>query len=1217
MASISGETKTWHKISLDFTSPKVFTEEPDTFRDYRLDVTFTNQDTGEVIKIPGFFAADGDAANTSATSGNVWRANFNPPSEGEWIYEASFRAGNDIAVSTNPNAGQEVNLSGKTGSITVTPTDKIGDDFRAKGMILQDEGTHYLQHQGDGDYFVRGGPGIPENFLANQEIDGTKGGRHDFSTHARHYDGDGETWKNGQGNEVLGAINYLADDQDQNTMYVMLNTIGGDGQDVGPWVDDDLYGVQTHARSLQDAIDKTPGVNKDSFSTFDVSKLSQWETIFDHMDEKGIYKNILLQETENDQMLLGDGSTPVAGSSLSVEYMLYVKEMIARFGHNNGLQWNLGEENSNTQEELQDMAEYIKKVDAHDHLAVVHTFGHGRQGHEKVLKPLLGNEDFDGASFQLPESEIRDATIEYIKESKEAGDPWVISWDEDSSNNAIIEPGSNNPDSQNEVTLREGFWGHLTAGGSGGNWYFKGEPKPGADIHSALSHSFDQNMDDFTGFESVWGWTAAATEFFNQYIPFWEMETRDGLTTNEGDYVLAKEGEYYVSYLKYGQADDVKLDLRGQNGETFVVSWYDPRNGGDLIEAGTVSGGRIHDFDNPPNSVGKDWVLLARNVNSPEKPHAGKNYFNNSSNTDDTSLTTDINIDTNPGGTPTSNPPKTDYNLSNDTNKTSTNKGDAEMIYGGQNGKVLMDASSAKLNGPWKKNEGWVHYDTDQDNYSGSPNQNHVLELNFIPDRSGAQYVSFEAMRDKSLQDEGARWDEHNDAHMRVFNETTGEYVAWVDDDGGTHNSWIKVHFGGAYGVKQTAHKVDYVHSKGALEYNHAARFDAVAGDEYRIEIGGRSSGVQIDKVAVNHGSILHDLDGPVSPTTSGQQVAPQPQPQPEPEPPVSNDPVLVNKPAPVNKPDPVSNVDPEPQPPANDPGSSTAAPSAPIPGPGIAIDLYLVDSNTGQFKGKLGEHVKFNSNSEETIVAVPNGQVDRMEITVNNDVTQTEHVAPYAAFGDSNGDFEAGSFRSGLNEISVVAFDSNGNEIGSIQQEFIAHYGNDVPHPIEEPTPLPSPDDEPDFDFFIVDADSDTVLLEVKDGETYDHDIVKDYDNLAVVAIQDNGEQKLDIGSVVLDLNGNKITENVAPYASFGDLDGDVSGNGWSLDIGEEYTISAEAFSGIDGRGAFLGEEDLTFEFSNKDSKITETNSTISRTEADALEGLGLEVANNLILDF
>ncbi|MEO1307118.1 MAG: DUF5060 domain-containing protein, partial [Pseudomonadota bacterium] len=90
MATVTGETKVWHKVTLDFEAPQDFSEDPSTFRDYRLDVTFTNSDTGEVLTIPGFFAADGNAANSNATSGNIWSVNFNPPSEGNWTYTASL-----------------------------------------------------------------------------------------------------------------------------------------------------------------------------------------------------------------------------------------------------------------------------------------------------------------------------------------------------------------------------------------------------------------------------------------------------------------------------------------------------------------------------------------------------------------------------------------------------------------------------------------------------------------------------------------------------------------------------------------------------------------------------------------------------------------------------------------------------------------------------------------------------------------------------------------------------------------------------------------------------------------------------------------------------------------------------------------------------------------------------------------------------------------------
>ncbi|MEO1313388.1 MAG: DUF5060 domain-containing protein, partial [Pseudomonadota bacterium] len=602
MATVTGTLKEWHKVTLDFQSGATYSEAPATFRDTRLDVTFTNQSTGEVITVPGFFAADGNAENSNATSGNVWRVNFNPPSEGDWAYAATLRSGTNVAASTNPNAGTPVALNGANGSLSISETDKSGDDFRAKGMILQDEGTHYLQHQGDGDYFIRGGPGVPENLLATKDFDNTPTGRHDFSTHLSDFNTGDPTWDGGKGKAILGAVNYLAE-QGQNTIYVLTNTAGGDGQDVFPWADPDFSKVAKN-KTFDQAVNQTAGLEAEDFSVFDVSKLAQWEIVFDHMDEKGIYKNLLLQETENDQLL--NGGTDINGP-LDVERLIYMREMVARFGHNNGLQWNLGEENTNTPAEREAMASFLEEIDPYGHLVVIHSFP---SQIDQVYNPLLGYDDFDGTSFQTTAQNIRNETIEFRDKSAANGDPWVLAWDEDSSGNAIIDPGSNNPESANEKTLREGLWGSLTAGGSGVNWYLKG----------SSGHSFDQNIDDFKGFSSLWGWTEAATDFFNTYIPFWEMKQDDGATLNTNDFVMAKEGEYYVSYLGYGEAGDVRFDLRGQNGETFDVFWYDPRNGGAPISDGSVAGGSVQQVGGPPNAAGKDWVVFLRNADLPDRP---------------------------------------------------------------------------------------------------------------------------------------------------------------------------------------------------------------------------------------------------------------------------------------------------------------------------------------------------------------------------------------------------------------------------------------------------------------------------------------------------------------------------------------------------------------------------------------------------------------------
>ncbi|MEM9787294.1 MAG: cadherin-like domain-containing protein [Pseudomonadota bacterium] len=831
MATISGDQMTWHKITLDFEAPQDFSENPSTFRDYRLDVTFTNADTGEVITIPGYFAADGDAANSNATSGNIWRANFNPPSEGNWTYEASFRTGEDIAAKTYaeaPNAGTAVGfIDGDSGSFTVTPTDKTGDDFRAKGMILQDEGTHYLQHQGDQDYFIRGGPGIPENFLANKDFDNTGNGRHDFSTHVSDYKGDGETWDGGKGVAILGAVNYLAD-QGQNTIYMLSNTSGGDGQDVSPWT----FAAQNTPKN-------DGGLSAgeiDKFSTYDISKLSQWEIVFDHMDNKGIYKNLLLQETENDQQL--NNGTEVSGTTLDVERLVYMREMVARFGHNNGIQWNLGEENTNTNAQRADMAEYMKSVDGYDHLVTIHSYPNQI---DQVYNPLLDDADFDGASFQTNRNNIRDRIEEFRDKSAANGDKWVLTWDEDASGTGKLEAGDSNFDAPNQKGQRDAFWGTLTAGGSGGNWYIKDDN----------AFSLDQNYDDFTQHKALWTWTAAATDFFNTYIPFWDMKQADGLTSDNDDYVMAKDGEYYVIYLPYGEAGDVRLNLSGQGGEQFDVFWYNPRTGGDLIADGQVDGGGTVQIGGAPSDGGKDWVLLVRNVDAPELPTLPSGQQ--------------------PQPMPTPTPPAPGP----------VAPPASDGAFQGKDGTIVMQAESAEAQGNWRETtvdgETVLLWDAPSSNYN-KVDPDETLSYTFVTDEAGNYHIGLHSGRVKSAmgqselfeKDGKARTDTGNDAYVAVIDVATGEVVQ--------KPTKLFTGLGGSDRDLRFGSTFDANHNKSP------AVVTLEAGKEYRLEITGRSDGYALDMITLNKGGVLRDANAAESARIDGQ-APPPPQPPANPGP--------------------------------------------------------------------------------------------------------------------------------------------------------------------------------------------------------------------------------------------------------------------------------------------------------------------------------------------
>src|SRR5512147_1728085 len=83
--AITGERKVWHRVSLTFDGPPTGEEStPNPSRDFRLNVSFTHPASGASFTAPGFYAADGNAAETSAKSGNKWRVHFAPDRTGEW-----------------------------------------------------------------------------------------------------------------------------------------------------------------------------------------------------------------------------------------------------------------------------------------------------------------------------------------------------------------------------------------------------------------------------------------------------------------------------------------------------------------------------------------------------------------------------------------------------------------------------------------------------------------------------------------------------------------------------------------------------------------------------------------------------------------------------------------------------------------------------------------------------------------------------------------------------------------------------------------------------------------------------------------------------------------------------------------------------------------------------------------------------------------------------
>lgn len=565
----SGELKKWHKVTLSFDGPATSeTATPNPFTDYRLNVTFVNGST--YFTVPGYFAADGNAANSGASQGNIWRVHFAPNLTGHWNYVVSFRSGSNVVNSDDSQAGTAVSsLDGLTGSFTVSATDKKGRDHRGKGR-LQYVGQHYLRFAERGEYFLKQGADAPENFLAYDDFDNTPdygGRRKSWDAHLRDWNNGDPTWMGGKGKGIIGALNYLSQEGMNAFSFIPMN-IGGDDKNVFPYISDN-------------AGDRT---------RLDCSKLDQWEKVFEHADKIGMFLHFKTQETEN-ELLLDNGNMGTARK-------VYYRELIARFGHHLALNWNLGEEiNNATTTQKKAWAQFFYDTDPYHHHIVIHNMGNPHYD-------LLGSgSKLTGFSLQTNKSDfsaVHSRVKDYLARSAEAGKPWAVACDEPGDASHALRPDYDAGNSH-EDGRKNGLWGTLMAGGWGNEWYFGYQH----------DHS-DLTCDDFRSRDNWWDYCRIALEFFSSNsVPFWQMKNANVLSSADDDYCFFQQGKVYVVYLKNGGTTD--LDLRSASGD-FDVHWYNPRSGG-ALQVGSVTrvaGGDWVSLGVPPGSQAADWTILVR-----------------------------------------------------------------------------------------------------------------------------------------------------------------------------------------------------------------------------------------------------------------------------------------------------------------------------------------------------------------------------------------------------------------------------------------------------------------------------------------------------------------------------------------------------------------------------------------------------------------------------
>ncbi len=583
--TLEGNMKKWQPVTLTFEGPQMSEKDSvNPFLDFNLITHFYNEK--DTIPVYGYFAADGNAANTSAFSGNKWRVKFAPPSAGEWQFEAELLQGNEIGIA-GYRATTGKSLWKTSGEFEIALADSLARGFY-KGGKLAYVGKHYLEASETGTPFLKNGVGSPENFLGYFEFDGTfdnggaatptlNKGLHEYPNHEKDWRPGDPTWDILRGKSIIGALNYMAS-KEMNSLYFLVMNEHGDGDDVWPWT----------APNVQDR--------------YDVSKLAQWEIVFTHMDRLGIAMNIFTQETENDTIL--------NKGALGMERKLFYKELVARFGHHLGIVWNLGEETNRTPDQLKAYATYIRQIDPYKHPIAVHNHvrvtGKRMEGRpldpiKETLRPMLGYKDFEVPSVQMFDTtEVHSEIRKWRDLSEKKKRPWVVYLDEIGhwDIGVTTDTASNN---NYDMVMRSSLWGSLLSGGAGTSWYFGGLDTPNNDMAA----------EDFRTRDQWWTISNNARSFFQDHLPFWEMQGHDELLSNKKAFCFAKKNEIYVVYLPKKETTDLEI-----GDGSFTIAFYDPKGGGKLYDMPN-RGWEI----TKPNSVtlsaldGKDdmdWVIVIK-----------------------------------------------------------------------------------------------------------------------------------------------------------------------------------------------------------------------------------------------------------------------------------------------------------------------------------------------------------------------------------------------------------------------------------------------------------------------------------------------------------------------------------------------------------------------------------------------------------------------------
>ena len=236
---------------------------------------------------------------------------------------------------------------------------------------------------------------------------------------------------------------------------------------------------------------------------------------------------------------------------------------------------------------------------------------------------------------------------------------------------------------------------------------------------------------------------------------------------------------------------------------------------------------------------------------------------------------------------------------------------------------------------------------------------------------------------------------------------------------------------------------------------------------------------------------------------------------------------------------------------------------SNPDPDPNNELEIesvLLINADTNASIGELTNGRQINLNSLGNPDFSANAIVSEEVVSVRFQLTgpgvnsvQTENIAPYTLFGDSNGNFNGISFAPGSYQLSVTPY--AGRSASGEQGETL-----EIPFTVVE-----TMDNDDESTLFLVNSSTDQDISELTNGLQIDAGVAQNINIRVDTDVQN-------IGSVGFEISGGtsiSVTENIAPYAIFGDFGGNDFRQG-SLGIGN-YNIEVTLYSGRSRSGNVL----------------------------------------------